>query len=223
MLPPQTLLDEASAQLPLFDDLTDAAVDRLAAGGFGRGLLSAALRARLRKAGFSDMEALARATPANLKAVRKIGPVRVVAIRAHILNELARLLPDARATHDQSATDQRRLDRLRAVPAGALLLVPLLVERSGSADPTWADLAAMRRVEAARALGLSAADLDAIVSALVRALLPERQRIQSAPIHDQDAASDVRNQEAHTELLRARDREWDEAAPKRSAPSAGAS
>ena len=108
MMPlPETLFGEACARLPLFDGLSDEAIDRLAAGGFGRGLLTAALRARLRKAGLADMGALARATPAELMAVRKIGPVRVLTSRAHVLGELARRVPGARAAHGGEATDRR--------------------------------------------------------------------------------------------------------------------
>ncbi|BAU88886.1 hypothetical protein MPPM_0281 [Methylorubrum populi] len=223
MPPPQTLFDAASAQLPLFDDLSDAVIERLALGGFGRGLLTAALRARLRKAGLADMAALARAAPADLAAVRKIGPVRLAAIRAHILDELARLLPGARTMHDQHSTDRRRLTRLRTVPADALRLIPPLMERYGSDGPNWADLALMRRAEAARVLRVSDADLDGIVAAFVRALRPAPQHTPSSTTaHEANAAGDARAETAHAELLRERDREWDEAAPGRSSPSTGA-
>ena len=215
MMPlPETLFGDASARLPLFDDLSDEAIDRLAAGGFGRGLLTAALRARLRKAGFTDMGALARATPAELMAVRKIGPVRVLTIRAHVLGELARLVPGARAAHDGDATDRRRLDRLRGLPAGPLPLVGIVAERFGPAGPTWADLVSMRRAEAIQALGIAAADLDAIVSALVLTLLPAPPRtLPVAAMREEDTAPETKAGRVHAELQLARDREWEEAAP----------
>ncbi len=220
MAPHQTLFDEASAHLPLFDDLSDATVDRLALGGFGRGLLTTPLRARLRKGGFANMGALALATPVALMAVRKVGPVRVGAIRAHILDELARFLPDARAMHDRDTTDRRRLDRLRTVPVTALRLVPALVERCGSAGPGWADLAALRRLEVARALGVSATEVDGIVSALVRAILPDPQGMPSPrTLREDDTPRGMDMGKADAEQLRERDREWDEAAPERHAPS----
>ncbi len=115
-----TLFDEASERLPLFDDLPDGAVERLAAGELGRGLLTASLRARLRRAGLVDMGMLALATPIDLMAVRKIGPVRVGTIRAHVLDELARLYLGARAIHNEDATTRRRMDRLHATPAERL-------------------------------------------------------------------------------------------------------
>nr|WP_318284370.1 MULTISPECIES: hypothetical protein [unclassified Methylobacterium] len=217
---PPTLFDEASAHLPLFDDLSDATVDRLAVGGFGRGLLTASLRARLRKGGFAHMGALALATPAGLMALRKLGPVRVGAIRSHILDELARFLPDARAMHDRDTTDWRRLDRLRTVPVGALGLVPALIERFGSNGPGWADLAALRRIEVARALGVSGTEVDGIVSALVRAVRPDPRSMPSPRTMgegDTPCGMDMAMTEA--ELLRERDREWDEAAPERRAIS----
>ena len=215
MMPlPETLFGEACARLPLFDGLSDEAIDRLAAGGFGRGLLTAALRARLRKAGLADMGALARATPAELMAVRKIGPVRVLTIRAHVLGELARRVPGARAAHDGDATDRRRLDRLRALPAGPLPLVGTIAERFGPDGPTWADLASMRRAEAIRALGIAAADLDAIVSALVLTLLPDPPRsLPVAAMREEDTAPETRAGRVCVELQRARDQEWEAAAP----------
>lgn len=215
---PQTLFDEVSARLPLFDGVADEASARLATGGFGRGLLTAALRARLRKAGFIDMSALALAAPADLMAVRKIGPLRVEAIRAHVLCELARFVPGVRENHDKNATDERRLDRLRSMPVEWLPFGPAVVERLGPSGPTWADFALMRRAEAGRVLGIQAADLDEIVSALAHVLIPNQPLIRSAPAsRGDDAAQDVRTMQERAELLRERDREWDEAAPARGA------
>ncbi|PXW53965.1 hypothetical protein BY998_12260 [Methylobacterium sp. B4] len=213
--PLNRLADEASARLPLFDDLPAGTVDRLAALGFGRGLLTAAIRARLRKAGFADMGALALATPADLMMVRKIGPVRVEAIRAHLLGELARLVPGARAAHDRDATDRRRLDRLRAVPVEPALLGRALVERFGPAGATWADLASLPRAQALRALGISAADLEDFVSALARALQPDRPGPLPAGTTREDDAREAMAEPDRAEIQRERDREWDEAAPAR--------
>lgn len=224
MMPfPQTLFDQVIARLPLFDDLPEEAVDRLTVSGFGRGLLTAAIRARLRKAGFADMGMLALATPIDLMAVRKIGPVRVDAIRVHVLGELARFIPGVRAAHDKDATDRRRLDRLRALPVGWPPLDGALTERFGTAGLTWADLALMRHKEAAQVLGISTADLDGIASALVRTLVPDTPRaMPAAALHGDDAAQDARATRAYTELLRERDREWDEAAPERGTKQARA-
>lgn len=215
MMPPhQTLFAEARARLPLFDTLPEAAVDRLALGGFGSGLLTASLRTRLRKAGFAHMGALALATPADLMAVRKIGPVRIEGIRAHVLGELARLAPGARAAHDADATDQRRLDRLRAVAAEPMPLGGAPAERLGPAGATWADLALMPRAEAAQVLGVSAADLERLVSALVLALRPDPPRVEPvAAAREEDAARETRVARERAELRQEQDREWEEAAP----------
>ncbi|MCJ2031293.1 hypothetical protein MKK50_18160 [Methylobacterium sp. J-043] len=202
-----TLFYEISAHLPLFDGLPEEAIDRLGAGGYGRGLLTASLRARLRKAGFTDMAALALATPVELMAVRKIGQVRIEAIRAHLLGEIARLVPGARVDHNKDTTDKRRLDRLRAMPGG----------RFGWAGETCAELALRRCVDIRAELDLSAADLDSIVAALTLALLPERPRALSvSAASETDAVRDTRSARQRAGLLRERDREWDEAAPGRS-------
>lgn len=207
-----TLFDAVSARLPLFEDLPEPLVARLAAGGFGRGLLTGSLRARLRKAGFADGAALALAAPAELMAVRKIGPVRVDAIRAHLLGELARLVPGARGFHDREATDRRRLERLRGVPLARLPLDADLVERLGTISPvvTCADLASRPRAEIGP--DLAAADLDRIAAALVRVLSPERPRLPLAAIGAEDEGSALSAHE-RAAVLRERDREWDEAAP----------
>lgn len=210
--PRRTLFDEAAAGLPLFDDLPDGAVERLAAGGFGRGLLTASLRARLRKAGFADMAMLALASPADLTAVRKIGPLRVEAIRAHLLGELGRLLPGARAFHDGDATDRRRRDRLRAVPVADLPLDAALRESLGRAGATAADLAAWRRIECGPDRGLTGADLDRIVAALTLALRPDGPPRAVPAAADETVPAD-RAERDRAALLRERDREWDEAAP----------
>lgn len=203
------LFDEVSARLPLFDGLPGDAVERLAAGGFGRGLLTPSLRARLRKAGFADLRSLALAPPADLMAVRKIGSVRVATIRAHLLGELARMVPGARAEHDRDATDRRRWERLSAMPG----------ERFGWAGATCADIALRPRAEIGGELEIPAADLDRIVEALVLALLPDRAQAPSAAAPDDEGAREARMARERAERLRERDREWDEAAPSR--PQAG--
>ncbi|WP_342150348.1 hypothetical protein [Methylorubrum sp. SB2] len=198
--PQPTLFDAVRARLPLFDGLPDGVIERLAAGGYGRGLLTASVRARLRKAGFADQAMLALASPAELMAVRKIGPLRVEAIRDHLLGELARLVAGARADHDREATDRRRLERLRALPGA----------RFGRAGETCADLAA-RRCDALRAeLEIPAADFDRLVDALARALRPEQPPL---PAVEDETARAAQATRTRAELLRERDREWDEAAP----------
>lgn len=194
-----TLFEAISARLPLFDGLPEGAVERLAADGYGRGLLTASLRARLRKAGFADRGALALASPADLMAVRKVGPVRVVAIRDHLLGELARLVSGARAEHDRDATDRRRLDRLRAMPG----------DRFGRAGETCADLALWRCADLRIELEIPATEIDRIAEALALALRPEPPR-PSSPV-DVPGHEPERDRAA---LLRERDREWDEAAPE---------
>ena len=76
------LFDEVVVSLPLFDGLPQETADRLAAAGFGRGLLTATLRCRLRMGGFADMGVLAFVVPVDLMAVRKVKPVRPRAYRA---------------------------------------------------------------------------------------------------------------------------------------------
>ncbi|WP_232627908.1 hypothetical protein [Methylobacterium sp. Leaf118] len=216
--PPLTLYDEACARLSLFDDVPEDILERLAAGGFGRGLLTASLRARLRKAGYTDLGMLARATPAELMAVRKVGPLRVEAIRAHLVGALARLAPGARAAHGREATDQRRLDRCRAVPVERLPLDPALVARLGEAGDHCADLALRPRFAIARALALSASDLDRIVAALARIVLPDRPPVPSAATApEEEAGGAAQGMRARAALQEARDREWDAAAPARPA------
>lgn len=203
-----TLFDEVCARLPLFDGLSEDDVGRLAADGFGRGLLTASLRARLRKAGYADMAALALASPAELTTVRKIGPVRVAAIRAHLVAELARRVAGARTDHETGATARRRLDRLRTVPLARLPLEAALIERLDRIGPTCADLAGARWAEIAPALGLSATDQTRLVTALARTLPSDRPRLPPPPDH---AGTDAGPSRAA--LLRERDREWDAAAP----------
>lgn len=217
-----TLFDEVRTRLPLFDDLPDGVIEGLSADGFGRGLLTASLRARLRKAGFADMGALALASPVNLTAVRKIGPLRIDAIRTHLLGELARRIPVARADHDSEATDRRRLNRLRTVPTTGLALDAALAEALGRVCETGADLALRRRTEIALPPGRPPADFDRIVAALSLVLWPGRQRETSATSAAEDEAERAnREATARAQRQRDQDREWEEAAPTRRARSGG--
>ncbi|MGU3330911.1 hypothetical protein ACLBXB_28935, partial [Methylobacterium mesophilicum] len=86
-------------RLPLFEGLSADNIQHLSALGFGRGFLTASLRARLRKAGFRDLSHLAQSSPDEIARVRKFGPVRVELIRTFILDEIAHWLPSARQTH----------------------------------------------------------------------------------------------------------------------------
>lgn len=206
------LFDEVSARLPLFEDFPEGAPERLAAAGLGRGLLTAAVRGRLRKAGFTDMGVLALATPAELTKVRKIGPVRLLAIRAHVLDELARIYPDARAFHALDATASRRMDRLRTMPAGRLPLKGAAFEELGRAGESCATVAMRGRNECLKTPAIAAGDLDAVVVTLARFLLQDRPRV--APTIEADpAGTEVRIRDERARMLRERDREWEEAAP----------
>lgn len=206
------LFDEVCARLPLFEDLPGDAPERLAAAGLGRGLLTASVRVRLRKAGFVDMAALALATPAELTKVRKIGPVRLDAIRAHVLDELARIYPDARAFHADDATAARRMDRLRMLPADRLSLTEAVLRASGCAGETCADVAMRRRSAWLKAGTVAATDLDGVVAALVAILSQDRPRIALKLADDPDA-EDRLARERRAVAIRELDREWEEAAP----------
>lgn len=211
-----TLFDEVGARLPLFDDVPDGVIERLSLDGFGRGLLTASLRTRLRKGGFSDMGALALASPADLMAVRKIGPLRVDAIRTHLLGEFARRVPSARADHGRDATDRRRLDRLHTVLPSELGLDAVLVDALGPFAGTCADLALRRRAEIALPFGRPAADVDRIVAALIRILSPERKPAPAAAAPPEDEAERAAKEaRERADRQRDRDREWEEAAPER--------
>ncbi|MET0258429.1 MAG: hypothetical protein ABW179_07590 [Methylobacterium sp.] len=210
---PSILFDEVCARLPLFEDLPRDAPQRLAAAGFGRGLLTGAVRSRLRKAGFADMGMLALATPAELTSVRKIGPVRLQAIRAHVLDELARTYPDARVFHGTDATATRRMDRLRSMPANRLPLGETLLGALGCIGETCAALATRGRSECLRTGAVAATDLDGVVTALVDGLLQDCPRA-APPIGHDPAVDDVGERERRDETMRERDREWEEAAPR---------
>lgn len=219
-----TLFDEVSARLPLFDGLTGDSVERLSSSGYGRGLLTASLRARLRKAGFADMGALVRASPTDLLAVRKIGPLRVAALRTHLLGELARMVPGARADHDTEATQRRRLERLRNAPTATLSLEPSLRARLARAFTTGADLAQRRRTEIGTDLGIASVDLDRIVVALMRAVQPAPSPATSdIRTRDDGVEQDAGDRLDRAELLKERDREWDAAAPAAEARPRGRS
>ncbi|MET0531496.1 MAG: hypothetical protein ABW003_24715, partial [Microvirga sp.] len=117
-----SLFDEVSLRLPLFEGLSADNMQHLSALGFGRGFLTASLRARLRKAGFRDLSHLAQSSPEEIARVRKFGPVRVELIRIFILDEIAHWLPSARQTHAVAATRERRLELLRETQIERLAL-----------------------------------------------------------------------------------------------------
>lgn len=213
-MPQSILLDEVCAQLPLFEDLPRDAPERLAAAGLGRGLLTASVRARLRKAGFVDMAALALATPAELMRVRKIGPVRLQVIRAHVLDELARIYPDARRFHGLEATAARRLGRLRRMPAERLILEEPAIAELGRSG-TGADLSARSRAECLKMHAITAGVLDRMVVALVRFLLLDKPRLPVRALEPTSSVTEADERAARLRVQQERDRAWEEADPQR--------
>ena len=160
------------------------------------------------------MGMLALATPADLTSVRKVGPIRAGVIRSHVLDELARFYPDARSDHSEEATARRRMERLRAIPVERLPLDAVTIEWLGRLGRTCADLAQRPRVECEPATGILVADPDLIVVALTRLLLPDRSHTRpTAATREDDAVQEAETRRVRAEMLRERDREWDEAAP----------
>jgi hypothetical protein len=214
-VPSDSLFAEVSARLPLFDGLPPETVQQLSASGYGRGLLTASLRARLRKAAFRDLGHLALSSPEAIARVRKFGPVRVEQVRSFILNELARWLPGARAVHAPEATRARRLGRLRGLPASRLPLIADQVAALGPEGESCADLAARSRLDLLRTAAVTAGDVDRVVAALAQFLgagSPGAPVPPAAP--EAAAAAEVETLAAQRAALRAeQDREWDEAAP----------
>ncbi|SDO58128.1 hypothetical protein SAMN05216360_12825 [Methylobacterium phyllostachyos] len=211
-----SLFDEVSARLPLFEGLPSGAIQHLAALGFGRGFLTASLRARLRKAGYRDLGHLAQTSPEAIARVRKFGPVRVEHIQTFILNEIARRLPGARDEHAVGATRDRRLARLRDRSVEHLPVHADTIAALGIAGGSCADLAARSRLELLGTGGLISGDVDRIITTLARFLAEDRTTDPPCEAVATDAAVETEAAAAgHAALLAERDREWEDAAPPR--------
>lgn len=210
-----SLFGEVSARLPLFEGLPPDTLQQLATAGFGRGFLTASLRARLRKAGYRDLGHLAQSSPEAISGIRKFGPVRVEAVRTFILNEIGRWLPGGRDVHAAGATGERRLGRLREMPVDRLFLGTDAIAALGLAGGTCADIAGQSRRDLLDTGAVMSSDVDRLVTMLARFLA-----VGSAPApHSADATIDAPATEAEAiaarrAALRAQqDREWEEAAP----------
>jgi hypothetical protein len=203
-------------RLPLFGDLPGNTILRLSASGYGRGFLTASLRARLRKAGFRDLGHLAQSSPDAIAKVRKFGAIRVAAVRTYILEEIARWMPCAREMHAPEATKDRRLARLRYVPVERLPLNKDKIATLGFDGGTCADLAGRSRLELLRAGVVASSDLDRIVATLASLLegggpivRPAMGEAIEALVADAEEVAARRST-----LLAEQDREWEEAAPR---------
>ncbi|TXN23200.1 hypothetical protein [Methylobacterium sp. WL9] len=210
-MPQPVLFDEACARLPLFENLPADAPERLAAAGLGRGLLTATVRGRLRKAGFTDMGRMALATPAELTTVRKIGPIRLAAIRAHILAELAKMFPDARTFHAAETTAARRIDRLRSLPAERLPLSAAARTALGCACVGSLALALRGRRDCLKTNAVTAGELDEVVTAFVHALSHGRPRRALGTSPPEGEPTKDAAEALSARMLR--EREWEAAAP----------
>ncbi len=210
------LFAEVCARLPLFEGLAEDTIEHLSASGFGRGFLTASLRARLRKAGFQDLGHLARSSPDAITRIRKFGPVRLERVRSFILDAVARRLPDARALHAAEATRARRLGRLRDVPVGQLPLDPGALAALGpeAGTGTCAGIAGRSRLDLLDG-GATPGDVDRIVAALAHVLgaggtVAPRATEADPGAAVPEAAADAARRAA---LLAEQDREWEAAAP----------
>ncbi|MCJ2134265.1 hypothetical protein MKK69_09385 [Methylobacterium sp. J-026] len=205
------LFAEVCARLPLFEGLAEDTIADLSASGFGRGFLTASLRARLRKAGVQDLGHLARSSPDAITGIRKFGPVRLERVRSVILDALARRLPDARARHAADATRARRLGRLRDMPVGCLPLDPGALAALGLEGGTCAGIADRSRLDLLGG-GATPGEVDRIVAALAHVLgagetVAPRATEAGPDAPEPDAA-------ARRAALRAeQDRDWEAAAP----------
>lgn len=212
-----SLFDEVSVRLPLFEDLPPDAIQHLSTSGFGRGFLTVSLRARLRRAGYQDLGQLARTSPEAIDSLRKFGPVRIDLIRTFILAEIARWLPGAREMHATGATRERRLEKLRGKPVESLPLAADEIAALGCVGCTCADLAGLSRFELLGTGIVNARDVDRIVTTLARLLDGSR----ASAFLSAQVAGDAPAPETETETIASRraalladqDREWDDAAP----------
>lgn len=202
-------------RLPLFDDLPGNTIHRLSASGYGRGFLTASLRARLRKADFGDLGHLAQSSPDAITKVRKFGAIRVAAVRTYILEEIARWLPGTREMHALEATRERRLARLRDIPVERLPLKKNKIAALGFDGGSCVDLAGCSRLELLRTGVVVSRDLDRIVTTLACFLGEGTPIVRPAMATPAKAlvadAEEVAARRAT--LLAEQDREWEEAAP----------
>ncbi|MCJ2065224.1 hypothetical protein MKK63_21260 [Methylobacterium sp. J-088] len=212
-----SLFDEISGRLPLFDDLPPDVIERLSASGFGRGFLTASLRARLRKAGYRDLGHLAQTSPDAIASIRKFGPIRVERVRTFLLHESARWLPGAREVHTPAATGARRLGRLADMPVEHLPLDADAIAALGLAGGSCAEMAGRSRLALLVTGAVMPHDVDRIVTTLARVLGGGRtdaarsaQAAMDAPPTEPEASAAHR-----AALLAKQDREWEEAAPAR--------
>ena len=212
-----SLFDEVSLRLPLFEGLSGDNIQHLSALGFGRGFLTASLRARLRKAGFRDLSHLAQSSPDEIARIRKFGPVRVELIRTFILDEIAHWLPSARQTHAVAATRERRLELLRETQIKRLALDADKIAALGFAGSSCADMAGRSRLNLLGTGLVTPIDVDCFVMTLARFL----GACRTSARYPGDGAREALSAEMETTearraaLLADQDREWEEAAPAR--------
>lgn len=207
-----SLFGEVSLRLPLFERLPSDAIQHLSALGFGRGFLTASLRARLRKAGYRDLGHLAQTSPEAITRVRKFGPIRVDSMRTFILNEIARRLPGARDVHAVEATRERRLGRLCDRSVDSLPFHAGEIAALGIAGGSCADIAARSRLDLLGTGILMPSDVDRIVTALARALFDEGQTDPRSAEVAVDAST-METKSVAAARLAELDREWEDAAP----------
>lgn len=208
-----SLFDEVSVQLPLFEDLPPDAIQHLSTSGFGRGFLTVSLRARLRKAGYQDLGQLARTSPEAIDSLRKFGPVRIDLIRTFILAEIARWMPGAREMHATEATRERRLGKLRGKPVASLPLAANEIAALGCVGCTCADLAGRSRFELLGTGIVDSSDVDRIITTLAQLFEGSRAIAFLSAQVARDGTETETIASRRDALLADQDREWDEAAP----------
>lgn len=205
------LMVEVQARLPLFDDLPSGTIRHLTAAGFGRGFLTATLRARLRKAGIRDFGHLAQSSPDAIVGIRKFGPARAALVRALLLEEIARLLPGERDLHASEATETRRLARLRAMPVERLSLPDAVVSALGLVGASCAEAAGRSRADINGPGLLWVSEVDRLVATLAGLLGADTPILR--PMIEIEAEAGATEAERRAAQLADRDREWDAAAP----------